>query len=144
MRFNGRNILIFFGLYCALMSLTVSVSYFVGRDAARKEISGARIASTTIYELPSVTISLAKRGIRAGSVRMTIDIEVSAKDVDRLESYTPRIMDRIQTRMSDVTPNEFKGRANLSSLCKTLLWEANQASGPIMIFDLFFKEFVFI
>lgn len=140
---NTRHLVLFLIIYLSTLFVAASISYLVGNkniNLTHSFFSNAR--GTVMVNIPRARMDLAKVSGSSNSVRMDISLEVADKDVERLEGYLPRIMDRIQTHMLTVRPQEIKDGKGLQWLRDDLAWEANLVSGPVRIKSINFRDLI--
>ena len=96
------------------------------------------------YDLPRISLTLASIGssTASGKVRMDISLEVNEKDLDKLQDFQPRIMDTIINHMRQYDADDVKPSNVSSQLHENLLNVVNQASKPILIHNIVFRQFL--
>lgn len=128
-------------LYLAMMALLSSIAYFSNLGGIRESMKPVP-QGTTVYSLERLSLNVAASGNGHGTARLGINLEVARKDLDRLQAYIPRIMDRIQAYMRQILLDELRNPTGLAWLRADLLREVNRVSGPVRIQAVTFRELV--
>lgn len=138
-----RRLVIFLCAYLAFLILMGGIGYFIGRsDSKAMPVS---VFDRSFYNMRRTSINVGGSFTAAhGAIRTAISLEIEEKDADLINNYAPRIMDRVQNYMGSVPIDDLRGSASLEWLRRELLWEVNQASGPVRIFSVNFREFLLV
>ena len=70
---------------------------------------------------------------------MSLELE-DPKDIERIESIMPRIIDNFQTHLRELRIEDLKGSAGMYRLREELLARASAAAAPVKVSDVLFKE----
>lgn len=140
-----RRLAIFLCAYLAFLLLMGTIGYFNGRSDFLKKALPVSMFDRYFYNMGRTTINVGGSFTAAhGAVRMAISLEVEEKDAALIDSYAPRIMDRVQNYMGAIPIDDVRRGTSLEWLRRELLWEANQASGPVRILNVNFREFLLV
>ncbi|MFY9287308.1 MAG: flagellar basal body-associated FliL family protein [Alphaproteobacteria bacterium] len=92
--------------------------------------------------LPRMNFSILSQDGRPGRLRIDMTLEVEQKNIARLEDYQPRITDRLSTYVRRMDMDDIRRPNAAVSLRKQLLKEVNNASYPVPVMDIIFRQFV--
>ncbi len=137
-----QKFFLFLGLYLAFTIVMAFIGYHFDITGNIRKLLREPAPVTGYYEMPVVTLKMMNADMRGGSVRLGINLEVDAKDTALVESYLPRIMDRLQAFSQRLTAKDFQETPELRWLRGELLIEINQASGPVHVRGLSFRELI--
>ena len=93
------------------------------------------------YEMPDMTVNLAASGSRFLRLKAVLEVTQEA-DLAELQTIEPRLLDDFQAYLRELRPEDLKGSAGSYRLRHDLLLRANQASQPVIITRVLFKEFL--
>jgi len=137
--------------YAALFAM---LAFFGTEEAARlrgertniiKEAESRLDALTkhkVIFNLPRMDVTMTALEGETHRMRLGISLEIDKKSVETFEGYQPRVSDRIVNFLNHQDINEFTGSNGMDKLRNDILFEANKASGPVVINDVIFSEFI--
>lgn len=104
-----------------------------------------KIASVThnqvLYNLPQMDVTVIG-GISAHHLSLGISLQMNKDYVERFSDFQPLVSDRIISFLGHEDIYDFNNPHGMSMLRKDLLSQANAASGPVVISDVIFREFV--
>lgn len=127
--------------YVALMS---SIGYFNGRTDYVISKLPAKILDIAFFNLHDINMVLGGDFTAAGGIaHISLGVEVSANQKQLIESYAPKITDRMQMYFNSLTESQLRKTPSLEWLRKELIFEANKVSGPVTIHNVTFREVVF-
>lgn len=95
-----------------------------------------------LYSLPRMDVTVPSIQGPDHHLRLGINLQIDIKNLDQFADFQPRVSDRIVGFLNREDVASFQGPNGLQNLRNSLLFEANQASGPILISDIIFREFV--
>jgi flagellar basal body-associated protein FliL len=150
--FNRSNRFNFFVAgYSAIFAL---LAFWGGIEAARyhdeqrhitKEVEKQVDAATKgkeLYKLPRMDVTMSALQGETHHVRLGISLEMDKKNTDKFIDYQPRVSDRIISFLDHQNLDEFTGPHFMYNLRRDILFEANKASGPVVISNVIFRELV--
>ncbi len=141
-RFVRTRKLIFIPIaYLAFLAIVTSASYYIGHDIVKKPVKST-INGTSFYTLPIISMNTIVSKTGRGELRLGVNLEVGADDIDRIENYVPFIVERIQTYMNRISVEEIRNNPALRWLRNDLLYEINKVTGPIRILGIRLRELV--
>jgi flagellar FliL protein len=93
-------------------------------------------------DLPEILVNLNSAGTRRTNfLKISISLEVeSSTDVVKLQSLMPRIVDSFQVYLRELRVEDLKGSAGMYRLREDLLRRINEATRPVKVNDVLFKE----
>jgi len=100
------------------------------------------LGPATYHELPQIKADLKTSACRAPFLRVTISVELSKADVNRVIDTQDKIMDRIITHLRDQERQDIVGKAGSDQLRVDLASIINAVISPAQIHGIIFKEFV--
>lgn len=93
------------------------------------------------YELPQMLVNLNSPGRRSNFLKIIVSLELAdPKDVERLETAMPRIVDNFQVYLRELRVEDLRGSAGIYRLREELLFRVNAAVRPARVTDVLFKE----
>jgi flagellar FliL protein len=127
-------------VYAGVFVFLAMIGSFMAYDwIAADQVAGD---AKQFYRLPRIEISVPDTNGALHFTRIGINLEIEEKNVARFEDYAPRVSDRL-IHYFEQTDAETIGKANTSHrLRRNLLEEINDASKPVQVSDLVFREFV--
>ncbi len=138
----------------AYAALFAALAFFGTEEAAQlrgeresiAKLAAERLTAFTknkaVFNLPRMDVTMTAMQGEAHHVRLGISLEMDKKNMDRFEGYQPRVSDRIIDFLGHQDIDEFTGINGMDKLRNDILFEANKASGPVVITDIIFREFV--
>ncbi len=100
------------------------------------------VGSKTLYDLPSMAVSMNTGGQGSGTVKVDLSIEVNPKDLERLQDFEPHIMERIALYMNKKNFNDMRGTSNMRVLREGLVEEIDHGALPITVTDVVIRKMV--
>jgi flagellar basal body-associated protein FliL len=110
--------------------------------AAKHEDLASTNALKTYYTLPRMELTLSSFEGETHHARLGISLEIEKINLERFADFQPRVSDRIINFMRHKDIEEIRKPAAMFTLRRDLLHEVNQASAPIPVSDIIFREFV--
>jgi len=149
--FMNRHKLLFAILYVAMPLLLAYIGYLVHNlDVARRGTAAlmervtALTGSTSLYELPRVSMSMSSGVIgQAGTIKLDIGIEVKKSELDRIPDYEPRIVDHILAFMEKQDFNKLKQPSSAHWVRKGLEDAITGGALPINVAGIVINRMVF-
>jgi flagellar basal body-associated protein FliL len=128
-------------LYVAFLVALGIGGYFMGRDKviARTIV---QLNAPITQQMPITTFGTKSSDTQAGTIRFTFSLEIAERDTKRLEGYTPKIMDRIQTILNDTPPKQLNSPSGLELFRENLLNQINRVSGPVNVSNIYFQKLI--
>jgi flagellar FliL protein len=103
----------------------------------------AATGDKSLYQMPRLELTMqAFEGQQSHHVRLGINLEIAKDKIERFQGYEPRVSDRIVGFLGHEDVNRFEGPDGITKLRHDILPEINQASKPIVVSDIIFREFV--
>jgi len=96
----------------------------------------------SFYRLPRMDLTLASFRGDMHHVRLGINLEIDQKNVIRFEDFQPRVSERIIEFLGRQDVDKIGRPAAARELRHDLLHVANEASKPVPVSDIIFREFV--
>ncbi len=126
-------------------------AYFAGvipggkEEAVKKaalEKPKEKVKKYVFYELPDIVVNLSSRTRGSSSyLKIKINLELDdKKDIKRIESLLPRIIDNLQVYLRELRIEDIQGSEGLYRLREELLHRVNTAAEPARINDVLFAE----
>ena len=97
--------------------------------------------NAVFYDVGELLVNLNTGGRKSSflKIRMSLELE-DPKDIERIESIMPRIIDNFQTHLRELRIEDLKGSAGMYRLREELLARASAAAAPVKVSDVLFKE----
>jgi flagellar basal body-associated protein FliL len=95
----------------------------------------------TFYDLPRISMKMGN-GIKAGNLRLDISLEVTKKDMYRINDFQSRITDRIINYLYKQNLDEMRPPKDIAWLHRDLLKLINDTNQPVPVHDIVFREMV--
>ncbi len=137
-------------VYPILIVLAI-VGYFLGgyglEQAQQRDEDAQKTVISDIgyYNMPRMNLTLSpSEGGESGHVRIDLALEVEKKNMGRLDSFRPRIADRLVTYVRQQDISTLRETDTRRDFREGLLREANKASYPVPIIDIVFRQMVFL
>ena len=92
------------------------------------------------YDVPQLIISLP--GSKARTLMLTVKIEASSEQIERIDQLLPRILDAFNVFLSDISPVAFERRGILEIIRYEMATRLSYVLGPDGFSDLLITEFV--
>ena len=151
-RRSGKKIVLFFVLPVVLIIGLGAGAYFMGfldsffgpkvdpAVAEKARLEELR-AKAVFFDLPELLVNLNAPGGRTNFLKISISLELPGEaDIQRLEIVMPRIVDSFQVYLRELRVADLKGSAGIYRLREDLLRRVNEATRPVKINDVLFKE----
>jgi len=138
--FVGAPVLLLIGLGAGahFMGLTKSLLAASETQAAAKPEPKKDVV---FFNMPEMLVNLNSPGRRPSYLKISVSLELeNSKDIAKLESVMPRIVDNFQTYLRELRVDDLKGSAGLYRLREELLARVNLAAQPARVSDVLFKE----
>lgn len=151
-RLSGKKIVLFFVLPVVLVLTAAAGAYFSGamdgflgkkedKAAIEKAKLEAQRAKAVFFDLPELLVNLNSSGRRTNFLKISISLELPGEaDVNQLKQMLPRIIDSFQVYLRELRVSDLQGSAGMYRLREDLLRRVNEASRPVKINDVLFKE----
>ena len=98
-------------------------------------------AAPTYYNIPDMVVNLQSDRSRQVYLKISMSLELSGeKDVPAVEKVLPRVMDNFQVYLRELRVEELRGSAGMYRLREELLMRVNQATQPLKVKDVLFRE----
>jgi flagellar protein FliL len=98
-------------------------------------------AHAAFVDLGDMLVNLSGDGKRQNYLKVKIAIEIADdKDLPKLQSIKPRIIDNFQVYLRELRVEDLKGSAGLYRLREELLLRVTEAAQPVRIKDVLFQE----
>lgn len=130
-----------------LMGLAVA-GYMVGDYTIRAELHKTLrqeyfTTDLALYDLPRININMTSNSkTNSNRLRVDVSLEVAKQDLAKLSRVQPRITDRLVTFMRKQDIEEVRPPTAMVWLHRVLLEEVNDASRPVPIRDIVFRQFI--
>ncbi len=98
--------------------------------------------SKGFYRLPRMELTLSSFEGETHHARIGISIQVDKNNIERFADYQPRVSDRIIDYLRHQDVSEISKPSAMFDLHRDLLEEINEASDPIRVSDIVFREFI--
>jgi len=116
------------------------IAWITSGDKTEEEQAADR-KDAVFFPLEEVIVNLNTGGRQSTFLKIQISLELaSAKDIPRIETIMPRIMDNFQVYLRELRIEDLKGSAGMYRLREELLSRVNIAAAPAKIHDVLFKE----
>jgi len=98
-------------------------------------------AALSFYDLPEILVNLSSPGKKKHFLKIAISLEVeNEKFIPELQKFEPRIVDKFQIYLRDLTVDDLQGSEAVYRLREELLNRVNTTVKPIKINQVLFKE----
>src|SRR5579859_6413751 len=140
----------FMAAYVVALAFLAFVGYTAGNYTIQTEHHKAVekqyfATDMALYDLPRMTINIPAVGkSQTRHVRIDVSLEVAKQDMPRLSSYEPRIIDKVSTYMRHQDADDLRPSSAMHWLHETILNEVNNASNPVPVHDVIFRQFVIL
>jgi flagellar basal body-associated protein FliL len=137
----------FAAAYVFSFTALAAVGYCVGDYSVRTQVhkleaGKVETADTAYYDLPHMNLTVTSVTGDKSHLRIDMSLEVSKADLARLDSYRPRITDRLTEYLRGQNIEDLR-RASAEHIFKAqLLEETQKASYPVPIMDIVFRRFI--
>jgi flagellar protein FliL len=155
-RKGGRKpLLIYVAIAVLLVLIGIATAWFtglldpvieaiLGEEEAAEEVhaEGTLVAGDAVfYDLPEILVNLNTGGRKSTFLKIRVSLELrNPRDIGRVESVMPRIMDNFQVYLRELRVEDLKGSAGMYRLREELLARVNAAAAPAAVDDVLFKE----
>ena len=150
MRIRRENL--FLTTYVMVLTLLAVMGYVASdytirqqqaRDAAARGSSPSFTTDVGFVALPRMNMTMtSSKGQATGRIRIDISLEVQQKDLARLEDYQPLITDRLISYVRKLDIEDIRRPNAVPNLRQDLLKQVNNASYPVPVLDIIFRQFV--
>ena len=147
---SKSKLLIIIAIAVVLIAGAGGAAFFLmsGAEEAKKaeEEAAAAAAATAapqvfFYEMPEILVNLASTGNANRYLKLKINLEVGDEaDLAGLESLMPRVVDDFQVYLRQLRVEDLSGSSGIYRLKESLLLRANQATNPLKVNNVLFKE----
>lgn len=137
--------------YASVFSL---LAFFGTIEATRRHVEQERVTKETadqiaaitknkaLYRMPRMDVTMSALQGKSHHMRLGISLEIDQKNMDLFNDFQPRVSDRIVDFLDHQNIDAFEGPKGMYNLRHDILSEVNKASGPVVISDIIFREFV--
>lgn len=109
--------------------------------AAHEESAEAEHGPGVYVDLPEILVNLEAIGRQPRFLKTSISVEVAnAKEAEELKKMMPRLIDQFQTYLRGLRVDDLRGSAGVYRLRQELLARVAQASQPVDVSDVLFRE----
>lgn len=133
----------------ALMGYGVASQIWGSHTTTKPEKPAAKLdekyfaSDLALYDLPSIDVTLPNNHGQTTHLRLDISLEVSKKDLDRLEGFKPRLTNRIMNYMQGQKLETIKTADALLGLHSQLLREVG-ITQPVPVHEVVFRQFMLL
>ena len=143
-RFDLKKMLIFVALpVVVLAGAGGGAAWWFGLldGGAQGSVDVPEVKPSYFYDLPEMTINLARVDKRTQYLRLKVSLELSDEDlVERIEPVLPRVLDAFQVYLRELRISDIEGSAGLMRLKEELQRRINVAVYPAKVDSVLFKE----
>ena len=132
----------FMGLLDPVIAMIVGEEAVEGEGEITSSEDEMRPSENAVfYDVGELLVNLITGGRKSSflKIRMSLELE-DPKDIERIESIMPRIIDNFQTHLRELRIEDLKGSAGMYRLREELLARASAAAAPVKVSDVLFKE----
>lgn len=148
---SGKRLVLFGALPLLLLGggTFVAMDGMLGEKPKPEKVAAGAIgehgappgAGTIFYDLPELLVNLNSTSRRPSFLKIRVSLEVkSPRDVQRIETMRPRIIDNFQVYLRELRLDDLRGSAGIYRLREELLARVNAAVQPAQVSQVLFKE----
>jgi len=147
----GKKLVLFIGAPVLLLIVVGTGLWMFGifgggeptdTEAAQAEAeAAAELAPNSFFDLPDMLVNLNADGKKQAFLKIKVSLELADEEaVKHVEAVLPRLVDNFQVYLRELRPEDLKGSAGLHRLREELLLRANEATKPVTVKDVLFRE----
>lgn len=148
-KLNTKQLLIVAGMFLGILLLVGgTTAYFMGwmHDMLgieqEKSIALIELGESVTHELPQIKADLKVGKCRSPFLRAHFTVQLSDRDLDRLESGQEKVMEQIILHLRDQERSDLVGKAGAEKIRFDIITIINNVIAPARIHGITFKEFV--
>ncbi|MBC8337891.1 MAG: flagellar basal body-associated FliL family protein [Rhodospirillales bacterium] len=112
-----------------------------GEESQADEEKRKASLEAVFFPLEEIIVNLNTGGRKSSFLKVRVSLELAdEKDIKRIETVMPRIMDNFQVYLRELRIEDLKGSAGMYRLREELLTRVNIAAAPVKVNDVLFKE----
>ncbi len=136
---------------CSVLILVIAgggLAYFMGwlnpllGIEEQHKVAEVQLGAPVSFAFPQIKADLKTSECRSPFLRITISVQLSESDLDRLEASQEKVVDQIIIHLRDQERQDIVGKAGSDQLRFDLVNIVNHAINPVRIHGIIFKEFV--
>ena len=117
------------------------IELITGEEATKEEEEEVDKENAVFFPLEELIVNLNAGGRKSTFLKIKVSQELTdGRDISRIKSVMPRIMDNFQVYLRELRIEDLKGSAGMYRLREELLTRVNAAAAPAKIRDVLFKE----
>ena len=117
------------------------IEWITGEEATEEEEKKIDRENVVFFPLEELIVNLDTGSRKSTFLKIKVSLELTdGRDISRIESVMPRIMDNFQVYLRELRIEDLKGSAGMYRLREELLTRVNAAIAPAKVQDVLFRE----